>query len=161
MAVSDDLRSRVLATHHQLESEKRPCGTPHIVHYLRFEHPVALSDEDENAIFDAGWRAEVGRILRGIATSEGNRTMQSVPGEHGRSYKQLSFMVLTDALGVLQTYESGEHAYRVQRQGWWLICSRLRELDTGATVADLFPSEERWDKFWQGIRDSDLWTQAA
>lgn len=161
MPVSDDLRGHIRATHSLLESEGRPCGARHIVRYLRSERPFALSAPDEDALFDAGWIAEVGKAIRSVATSIGNRTVVSAPGEEGRSYKQLSFVLLPDAIGVWQMYESQEGAYRVQRQGWFLICERLRSMPEGTSVADLFPSEDRLDGFWQSVRGTDLWEVAA
>lgn len=161
MPISDDLRARIRATHRLLEEEGKPCGGRHIARYLRYERPVAITSEDEDAIFDAGWLAEVGKAIRGITTTAGIRTVLSAPGEEGRSYKQLSFCLLTDALGILQMYESTERAYRIQTRGWWQICERLRGAPEGTTVADLFPSEDRWERYWNAVRDSDLWEQAA
>ncbi len=161
MPISDDLRARIRATHRLLEEEGRPCGGKHISNYLRRERPVEITPADEDALFDSGWLTEIGKAIRGITTSSGVRTVLSAPGEEGRSYKQLSFCLLTDALGILQMYESSERAYRIQSRGWWQICERLRSEPADTTVADLFPSEERWERYWSAIRDSDLWDIAA
>jgi hypothetical protein len=31
----------------------------------------------------------------------------------------------------------------------------------GSTLADIFPSEDRWDAYWDAIKQSDLWADKA
>lgn len=159
--VSDDFREKIIGAHAQLEEERRPTGTRAVAHFLRTERPLTLLASEEEALWDAGWRTVVGYVLRSVRSEGGERTILSVPGEEGPNYKQLSLIFLTDALGIVQAYESRVEGNRLQREGWWKITLRLREMPEGSSVADIFPDEERWDTFWRGIRSSDLWQDAA
>lgn len=161
MPLTDHLRAIIQSTHKTLEGDGEKSGTRAIVNYLRFTRPTTLEPQDEDAIWDAGWVALVGQVYRNVKTEGGNRKVMSVAGEDGRSWKQMQFVDLGAALSILQDYSGSARAYRIQERGWWEIVQRLRQMPVGSTVADIFPSDQQWDSYWDAIKQSDLWSAEA
>jgi len=153
MPMSAEFRDAVMSAHETLKEEGRPSGAPHVERHIRYEQPFEIEEEDEDCLFDTGYRTQVGRILRNVRSARGERLIVSASVDGEQSYVFVQGVLFEQALDIRDRIASSVDTYSVQLRSWNEIVTRLR-VSPGATVGDLFPTEASWDDFWTAMREA-------